>query len=147
MTNPSLDVLWEGDCLDIMRGLPPASIDLILCDLPYGTTQNKRLIMSNERLFRYKIVWVKSKPTNFLNARRQPLRRHEDICVFAKKQPKYYPQMTEGLPYDKGVCKAQYTGSYGSERLRRGIPRGPDLRFPDGTVLHQDGSHSMEPRG
>lgn len=30
-----------GDCLERMRDLPDASVDMILCDLPYGTTQNK----------------------------------------------------------------------------------------------------------
>ena len=133
-----------------MAELPPQSVDLILCDLPYGTTQNKwdsvipldalwvqyervikdhgaivltsqglftaRLILSKERLFRYKIIWVKSKPTNFLNAKKQPLRRHEDICVFFKKQPTYNPQMSNGVPYNKGVRKNQFTGSYGDFR-------------------------------
>lgn len=33
--------LFNGDCLEILRTLPPRSVDLILCDLPYGTTQNK----------------------------------------------------------------------------------------------------------
>lgn len=33
--------LYNGDCLDVMATLPSASVDLILCDLPYGTTQNK----------------------------------------------------------------------------------------------------------
>lgn len=142
-----LDVLIEGDCLKELQRIPMGSIDLILCDLPYGTTQNKwdclipldklwsqyrrvlkprgvvaltaqglftaKLIMSNEAWFRYKIVWVKSKPTNFLNARRQPLRQHEDICVFYNKQPEYRPVMWNDVPYDKGRRKDQYTGSYG----------------------------------
>jgi hypothetical protein len=43
-----------------------------------------KLILSNERDFKYKIVWIKSKSTNFLNAKKQPLRKHEDICVFYK---------------------------------------------------------------
>lgn len=120
---------------------------MILCDLPYGTTQNNwdsvipldqlwkqykrvikprgvialtsqglftaKLILSNETWFRYKFAWVKSKPTNFLNARRQPLRQHEDICIFYKQQPAYYPVMAEDVPYDKGHRKNQYTGSYG----------------------------------
>lgn len=30
-----------GDCLERMAELPDASVDMILCDLPYGTTQNK----------------------------------------------------------------------------------------------------------
>lgn len=139
--------LFEGDCLDVMPSLPNESIDMILCDLPYGTTQNRwdsvipldelwveyeriikpngvicltsqgvftaQLIMSNAKLFKYKIVWEKSKPTNFLNAKKQPLRKHEDICVFYKKPPTYNPQFSEGEPYSKGVRKAQYTGSYG----------------------------------
>jgi site-specific DNA-methyltransferase (adenine-specific) len=148
--NTFLNKLIEGDCLEVMAELPPQSVDLILCDLPYGTTQNKwdsviplnelwvqyervikdhgaivltsqglftaRLILSKERLFRYKIIWVKSKPTNFLNAKKQPLRRHEDICVFFKKQPTYNPQMSNGVPYNKGVRKNQFTGSYGEFR-------------------------------
>ena len=33
--------LYRGDCLDVMKDIPDASVDLILCDLPYGTTRNK----------------------------------------------------------------------------------------------------------
>lgn len=141
------NTLYQGDCLAILPTLPPHSIDLILCDLPYGTTQNRwdsvidldrlwmeyrrllkpngvvaltaqgvftaRLILSNEMWFKYKIVWEKSKPTNFLNAKKQPLRKHEDICVFYAKPPTYNPQMRAGQPYDKGVRKNQLSGSYG----------------------------------
>lgn len=133
----------EADCLQVMPLIPDKSIDMILCDLPYGTTQNKwdsvidleklwaeymriikdngvivltsqglftaRLIMSNESWFKYKIVWIKSKSTNFLNAKKQPLRKHEDICVFYNQQPTYHPQMTQGECYDKGVRKDQFT--------------------------------------
>ena len=137
----------KGDCLEVMREIPAKSIDMILCDLPYGTTQNHwdsvipidqlwshyeriikdkgvialtgqglftaNLMLSNPRLFKYKITWVKSKPTNFLNAKKQPLRKHEDICIFYKSQPAYNPQMTYGEPYNKGFRKDQFTGSYG----------------------------------
>lgn len=137
----------EGDCFEVMNNIPSKSIDMILCDLPYGTTQNHwdsiipldqlwiyyeriikdngvialtgqglftaKLILSNPRLFKYKITWVKSKPTNFLNAKKQPLRKHEDVCVFYKNQPPYNPQMAYGEPYYKGVRKDQLTGSYG----------------------------------
>ena len=34
-------VWWQGDCLDVMKRVPDGSVDMILCDLPYGTTQNK----------------------------------------------------------------------------------------------------------
>lgn len=140
--------LFEGDCLKLMERIPAGSVDLVLCDLPYGTTQNRwdsvidldklwseyrrilksngvivltaqgiftaKLILSNEGWFKYKIVWEKSKPTNFLNAKKQPLRKHEDICVFYGKPATYNPQMRTGTPYDKGVRKNQLSGSYGN---------------------------------
>lgn len=131
-----LNKVIEGDFLEVMKHFPPKSIDMILCDLPYGITYNKwditidldqlwmlykrvikdngaivltaqgaftaRLIVSNLEWFRYKMVWIKSKATNFLQAKKQPLRKHEDICVFYRKQPTYNIQMSEGKPYDKG---------------------------------------------
>ena len=145
--SPMLNKLYQGDCLECMKEIPDESIDMILCDLPYGTTQNKwdsiipleqlwseynriikpngaivltsqgvftaQLILSQPKLFKYKWVWEKSKPTNFLNAKKQPLRKHEDVCVFYKKPPVYNPQMTQGEPYNKGIRKNQLSGSYG----------------------------------
>ena len=142
-----LNRVFEADCLEKMKDIPDHSIDMILCDLPYGMTQNEwdsyipldklweqylriikkngvialtshgvftaKLILSQEKMFKYKWVWSKSKPTNFLNAKKQPLRKHEDICIFYNKQPTYNPQMTQGEAYDKGVRKNQLSGSYG----------------------------------
>lgn len=142
-----LNRVYEEDCLRGMKKIKDKSIDMILCDLPYGTTQNKwdsviplgrlwkeyhriikdngaivltsqgiftaKLILSNEQYFKYKIVWEKSKSTNFLNAKKQPLRKHEDICVFYKKPPTYNPEMSQGEAYNKGFRKKQLTGSYG----------------------------------
>lgn len=145
---PFRDRIIEGDCLEVMKGIPGESIDMILCDLPCGTTQNKwdsiidldllfteymriikphgaivltssglftaKLMLHAPEIYKYKIIWVKSKATNFLNAKKQPLRKYEDICVFYKAQPTYNPQMSEGEAYDKGVRKDQLTGSYGA---------------------------------
>ena len=33
--------LWQGDCLELMKNIPDKSVDMILCDLPYGTTACK----------------------------------------------------------------------------------------------------------
>lgn len=146
--NKQINNILEGDCIELMKDIPDNSIDMLLVDLPYGTTQNKwdivipfedlweeynrivkedgamvftssgiftaKLILSNPKYYKYKMVWVKSKATNFLNAKRQPLRKHEDIIVFYRKQPTYNPQMGKGDPYNKGVRKDQLTGSYGS---------------------------------
>lgn len=72
-----------------------------------------KLILSNPKEYKYNYTWIKSKATNFLNAKKQPLRKHEDILVFYRKQPTYNPQMTSGSAYSKGIRKDQITGSYG----------------------------------
>jgi DNA modification methylase len=165
-----LNQVIQGDCLDIMPNIPNKSVDMILCDLPYGTTQNKwdsiidlqklwaeytriikdngvialtsqglftaKLILSNESWFKYKIVWIKSKSTNFLNAKKQPLRKHEDICIFYKQQPTYNPQMTVGESYDKGIRKNQYTGSYGDFKPRHVKSNGS--RYPNDVVCFEE---------
>ena len=158
--------LIEGDCLKVLPDIKAGSVDLILADLPYGTTQNNwdsliplsdlwenfrrvlatngaviltghglftaSLMLSNPDWFKYKMTWIKSKSTNFLNAKKQPLRKHEDICVFYNKQPFYDPQMSEGKAYDKGYRKNQHTGSYGEFGSVRVQSRGS--RYPTDVV-------------
>ena len=145
--NEFINSIIEGDTLEIMSKLPDNSVDMLLVDLPYGTTQNKwdsviplnqlwkeyrrvvkingamiftasglfsaELMLSNPKEYKYKIIWEKSKATNFLNAKKQPLRKFEEILVFYRKQPTYNPQMRQGEAYDKGIRKNQLTGSYG----------------------------------
>jgi len=65
------------------------------------------LRMSNIKNYKYDWVWEKSKATNFLNAKIQPLRAKENISIFYKKQPTYNPQMEKGDAYNKGVRKEQ----------------------------------------
>lgn len=56
-----------------------------------------KLMASNEKLWRYNLIWDKiNRPTGFLDANRKPLRIHEDICIFYKSQPTYNPQFTYG---------------------------------------------------
>ena len=125
-----LNTIYNEDCLEGMKHIPDKSVDMILCDLPYGTTANKwdsiipleklweqyervlkdngaivltaqqpfttTLIASNLEIYKYNWVWAKSQVSGFLNAKKQPLREHEDICVFYSKQSTYNPQMTKG---------------------------------------------------
>ena len=182
MTNHSMvlksleNAIVEGDCLKVMQQIPSGSIDMILCDLPYGTTQNKwdsiidlqelwqayqriikpngaivltsqgvftaKLILSKEALFKYKLVWEKSKSTNFLNAKKQPLRKHEDICVFYQKQPTYHPQMSSGTPYDKGIRKDQLSGSYGN--FDPSHVKSEGLRYPTDIVYFKTAESEPE---
>jgi len=50
--------------------------------------------MSNTKLFKYDLTWIKERPSNPALAKKRPLNYKEDICVFYKKQPTYNPQMT-----------------------------------------------------
>jgi len=139
-----------GDCLELMKDIPNGSIDMILCDLPYGTTQNKwdviipldklweeyeriikdngmicltsaepftsTLITSNKKLFKYDLIWDKKLSSGFLNAKRMPLRRHEQILCFYKKLPIYNPEMvTRGKVRKKGITTetGKHTSNYG----------------------------------
>lgn len=64
-----------------------------------------QLMMSNQKLWRYNLIWDKGRVTGFLNANRMPMRRHEDICVFYKKLPTYNPQMEKCEPHQRNHGK------------------------------------------
>ena len=138
--------LMIGDCLERMKEIGDKSIDMILCDLPYGTTackwdiiipfdklweQYKRIIkdngaivlfgsepfssalrMSNIKGYCYDWVYDKMFGGNFVQAKRQPIKTHENISVFStnSKMPTYYPQMKKrDMPIKKGGNKQSKT--------------------------------------
>ena len=145
--------LMQGDCLELMKGIADKSVDMILCDLPYGMLNTKNpnaqwdniipfdalwqgykrvikdngaivlfasgmftanLMESNRQMWKYNLVWKKgNRPTGFLNAKKQPLRITEDICVFYRKQPTYNPQFTIGE-------KVHSRGNAGNGRGKQG---------------------------
>lgn len=161
-------VLYKGDCLEVMKEFPDNSVDMVLCDLPYGVTQNasdkpldltalwaqyKRIVkpnacialfaqgkfyielaQSNLPMFRYDLVWDKELLTGFLNAKRMPLRRHEQIAIFYEKPPVYHPQFTEGKPsHDKGhryLEKAPVNRNYGKYRATEDERKGETQKYP-----------------
>lgn len=72
------------------------------------------LMISNKKMWRYNLVWNKVLTSGFLNANRQPLRQHEEMVVFYKKQPTYNPQKKKGKPnHSKGKPKANENNNYG----------------------------------
>jgi len=158
--------LINDDCLKVMSTIPDKSIDLILTDPPYGTTQCKwdsvipfesmwkelkritkdngcialfgsepfssYLRMSNIDDFKYDWIWQKSKSTNYLNSKKQPLRNNEIISIFYKKQCSYFPQMEKGEPYDKGYA-LRTTEVYGKQTPRL-VKNVDGLRFPKSII-------------
>ena len=87
------------------------------------------LISTNYTNFKYCLVWEKSKSTGYLNAKKQPMRSHEDIVVFYKKQPTYNPQMTVGKPYDKGKAVRDAI-QYGKQTKAVHVKNTEGTRYP-----------------
>lgn len=79
------------------------------------------LRMSNIKNYKYDWVWEKTTATGYLNAKKQPMRCAENICVFYAKPPTYNPQKTDGHP--RKVSSAVHkrnsvkTAAYGQHRL------------------------------
>lgn len=79
------------------------------------------LMQSNRDMWKYNLIWQKTQPTGFLNAKKMPLRAHEDICIFYKKLPIYNPQKTTGHP--RKISKVEHkinckeTTDYGEHGL------------------------------
>lgn len=151
----NLDIIYNEDCLTGMDRIPDKSIDMILCDLPYGVLnrqnehaqwdniipfdllwiQYRRVIKDNgaivlfgqgmftadlmtsqRNMWRYNLIWNKTdRPTGFLNAKRMPLREHEDIIVFYKELPVYNPQMVKCEPHQRNHSR----GKMESEQTNR----------------------------
>ncbi len=150
--------LLLGDCIEMMQQIESKSVDMVCCDMPYGTTQcqwdsiidldlmwgeyrrickpnaaivlfaqtpfDKVLGMSNIDWLRYEWIWEKPAATGFLNAKKMPLKAHENILVFYDKLPTYNPQKTTGHKrktagrktvgsdvYGKAIKKVEYNST------------------------------------
>ena len=147
--------LSNACCLTAMQHIPDGSVDMVLCDLPYGTTACKwdvvipfeplwehykrvikpngaivltasqpfttTLVASNIRDFRYCWVWEKEQGVNFQLAKKQPLKVHEDICIFYGAQPTYNPQgLSDCVIQKSNRGKGGRLGHIASENKRSG---------------------------
>lgn len=172
MSNRTQEV-WLGDCLELMANINPKSVDMILCDLPYGITARQKwdilidleklwvlyekvikdrgaivlmavepfrskLICSNMDLFRYDLIWVKNKTTGFLNAKKQPLRKHESILIFYRKPPTYNPQKSNGHKPVNAFTHHEVSETLTYGKIKYGIKSGGQTdRYPT-SILNFD---------
>jgi DNA modification methylase len=162
-----LNNIYLGDCLKVMTDIKDKSIDMILCDLPYGTTRckwdsvidleklwhqycrvikdngaivlfaqtpfDKVLGSSNLEMLKYEWIWEKTQATGHLNAKKMPMKAHENILVFYKKLPVYNPQKTIGHApvntYTKYIATQNNSELYGD--LSKEISGGGEIeRYP-----------------
>ena len=120
-----LPELWEA----VKWAVKPEGAVLFFAQCPY----DKVLGASNLPMLRYEWVWYKSRCTGFLNARRAPLKKTENILVFYQKLPLYNPQFEQGKPYKKIAGNRGDSTNYG-KFIRSGSGSEDGLRFP-GNVL------------
>lgn len=100
-----LDKLWS----EYERVIKDNGAIVLTGSQPFTTT----LIHSNIKNFRYTWVWEKDQAPNFLMAKKQPLKKHEDVCVFSKKQSIYNPQMVGDEPRTINRKPTKISENYG----------------------------------
>ena len=88
-----LDKLWA----EYNRIITDNGAILLFGNQPFSS----QLVVSNLKMFRYSLVWEKNKFSDFLNAKRKPMKTNEDILVFYKKQPTYNIQYWYDKPYKR----------------------------------------------
>lgn len=86
-----LDLLWQ----QYERVIKDDGAILLTAQTPF----DKVLGVSNLKLLRYEWIWEKTQGTGHLNAKKMPMKNHENILVFYKKLPTYNPQKTKGKAY------------------------------------------------
>lgn len=101
-TGISLPPLWG----QLERITKENAAILLFSQMPFTA----ELYASNPKMWRYDIIWEKTQPTGFLNAKKMPLRKHEIICVFYRRLPTYNPQMSD-KPDAKGMGRTRHNGT------------------------------------
>ena len=122
----SLD--WSTLWTDIWRVIKPNGAIILHSAMPFTYD----LIRHSPVNPRYHYIWVKNNSTNFFHAKRQPLRKHEEILVFYKKQPTYNPQMVGDEIFKTGA--AVNNSSYYGKRNHKVKDSSHKGRYPT-TVL------------
>lgn len=102
-----LQVMWD----QLYRIAKPNAAIVLFSAQPFTSV----LVNSNLRDWRSEWIWEKGNATGFLNAKKQPLRAHENIEVFYRRQPTYNPQFTHGHERRTSKRKTVNSECYGKE--------------------------------
>jgi len=89
-----LEPMWKH----LKRVIKPNGAIVMTASQPFTTT----LISSNMEIFKYELIWEKTKSTGFLDCSYRPMRSHENILIFYEDKPTYNPQKLKGYPWVKG---------------------------------------------
>lgn len=107
---------WIMGCRHEMLADKPTYPVILFCQGMFTA----QLMMAEPKTWRYNLIWQKDRPTGFLNAKRMPMRSHEDIAVFYRALPTFNPQMRQGSPsHSRGNKQGKQKGNacYGSYNI------------------------------
>lgn len=125
MTAPKWDEYIDMDKLwnEYNRIISESGTIALFSSQPFTT----KIISSNEKDFRYCWYWLKNQGTNFFHAKRMPIRKIEEICIF--KKGKYYPQITDGhIPTNSAKGCSNGKAYHGTNK--RDYEGGKTTRYP-----------------
>lgn len=93
-------------------------------------------MLSNEKWWKYNIIWKKGERTSgFLNAKKQPLRNHEDILIFYNKPGTYNPQMVVGeKSHSRGTKGKLINNNYGKYNFMEGEAENGEYKYPKSII-------------
>ncbi|MBI0097267.1 MULTISPECIES: site-specific DNA-methyltransferase [unclassified Snodgrassella] len=94
---------------------------------------SSHLRVSNLDYYRYDLIYEKPSATGFLNANRQPMRAHENISVFYRKQPTYNPQKTSG--HIRKVCSRNSANSNLYGKAEKAVKYDSTERYPRSVLV------------
>jgi site-specific DNA-methyltransferase (adenine-specific) len=134
-----LEKLWE----QYKRIIKPNGVIALFAAIPF----DKILACSNLKMFKYEWIWEKTQGTGFLNAKKQPLRCHENILIFYDKMPTYNPQKTTGHKpinsYTKKAVVQNKTELYGDVKVD--ITGGGETdRYPRSVLVYPSDKQIMK---
>ena len=113
--------MWE----QLRRIIKPNGAIVLFGSQPFTSA----LVMSNPKMFKYDWVWNKRMATGFLDAKKRPLKVHENILVFYEKLPKYNPIFTNGKPYTRPEPTKLFNG-YRQDLLKVATTNVSGKRYP-----------------
>ena len=133
-----LEPMWE----QLRRVVKPNGAIVMTASQPFTTT----LIASNMKMFKYCWVWEKSQAVGHLNAWRMPLKQHEDVCVFYRKQCTYNPQIVDKPKENQRpvTSRTKTSDCYGNHKLNvHRCP--PDMSMPRSIVKFNNQQRQVHP--
>jgi len=130
-----LDKMWE----QLKRIIKPNGAIVLFGGEPFSSL----LRCSNIKDYKYDYVWKKNRPTGLFLAKKQPLRYHEFVHIFYKKQSTYNPIMTIGKPNNsrgstKGVSQHYKCSTFNESKT-------DGLKYPSSVLEFQRPHPSAHP--